>query len=105
MYCKNSTFSVQFLKKEVKCKPINIPGIKKEQLSTEKGFTVKSKWEAKGSRFISFYMMTSLQSIDISGAQGLLMLMGSKFLIKMIRPQNIRQKNNVLRPGHLYQKF
>ena len=28
----------------------------------------------------------------ISGAQGLLMLMGSKFLIKMIRPQNIKIK-------------
>ena len=32
-------------------------------------------------------MMNSLQ-IVISGAQGLLMLMGSKFLIKMTRPQN-----------------
>ena len=41
----------------------------------------------------------------ISGAQGLLMLMGSKFLIKMTRPQNIKVKNSVLRPSHLYQKF
>ena len=32
--------------------------------------------------------MTSLQNIVISGAQGLLMLMGSKFLIKMTRQQN-----------------
>ena len=32
-----------------------------------------------------------------------LMLMGSKFLIKMTRPQNIAL--NVLQPGHLYQKF
>ena len=48
-------------------------------------------------------IMTSLQNIVISGAQGLLTLMGSKFLIKMTRPQNI--KSNVLRPGHLYQKF
>ena len=31
-------------------------------------------------------MMTSLQNIVISGAQGLLMLMGSKFLIKKTRP-------------------
>ena len=48
-------------------------------------------------------MMTSLQNIVILCAQGLLMLMGSKFLIKMTRLQNIN--NNVLRPGHLYQKF
>ena len=41
----------------------------------------------------------------ISGAQGLLMLMGSKFLIKMTRPQNTVFYRNVLRPGHLYQKF
>ena len=40
-----------------------------------------------------------------AGAQGLLMLMGSKFLIKMTRPQNITIKNSVLRPSHLYQKF
>ena len=39
-------------------------------------------------------IMTSLQNIVITGAQlqGLLMLMGSKFLIKMIRPQNIKMK-------------
>ena len=43
--------------------------------------------------------------LTASGAQGLLMLMGSKFLIKMTRPQNIKIKNSVLRPGHLYQKF
>ena len=41
----------------------------------------------------------------ISGAQGLLMLMGSKFLIKITRPQNSIFYLNVLRPGHLYQKF
>ena len=44
-------------------------------------------------------------NIVILGAQGLLMSMGSKFLIKMTRPQNIMIKNSVLRPGHLYQKF
>ena len=48
-------------------------------------------------------IMTSLQNIVILGVQGLLMLMGSKFLIKMARPQNTVL--NVLRPGHLYQKF
>ena len=37
------------------------------------------------------------------GAQGLLMLMGSKFLIKMTRPQNTVLYLNGLRPGHLYQ--
>ena len=44
-------------------------------------------------RFESFgNMMNSLQNIVISGAQGLLMLMGSKFLMKMTRPQNIKIK-------------
>ena len=47
-------------------------------------------------------MMNSLQNIVISGPQGLLMLMG---LIKMTRPQNTVLYLNVLRPGHLYQKF
>ena len=36
-------------------------------------------------------MMNSLQNIVILGAQGLLMLMGSKFLIKMTRPQNTKE--------------
>ena len=45
------------------------------------------------------------KNIVISGAQGLLMLMGSKFLIKMTRKQNITIKNCVLWPGRLYQKF
>ena len=49
--------------------------------------------------------MTTLQNIIIVGAQGLLMLMGSKFLIKMTRLQNIALSLNVLRPGHFYQKF
>ena len=50
-------------------------------------------------------MMNSLQNIVISGTKGLLMLMVSKFLIKMTRPQNINIINSVLWPGHLYQKF
>ena len=53
----------------------------------------------------SLVMMNSLQSIVILGAHGLLMLMGSKFLINMTRPWEIKIKNDVLRPGHLYQKF
>ena len=36
--------------------------------------------------------MTSLQNIVISGAQGLLMLMGSKFLMKITSLQNIEMK-------------
>ena len=50
-------------------------------------------------------MMISLQSIVTLGAQGLLMLIESKFVIRMTRPQNIEKKNNVLWPGHLYQKL
>ena len=48
---------------------------------------VKLKWAAKASCFDIglkiLIIMTSLQNFVISGAQGLLMLMGSKFLIKM----------------------
>ena len=43
-------------------------------------------------RFESLVMMNSPQNIVISGAQGLFMLIGSKFLIKMTRPQNIKIK-------------
>ena len=45
------------------------------------------------------------------GGQGLLLLMGFKFLIIMTRPQNINVATllagniNVLQPGHYYQKF
>ena len=37
-------------------------------------------------------IMTSLQNIGILGTSGLLMLMGSKVLIKMTRLQNIKMK-------------
>ena len=49
--------------------------------------------------------MTSLQIIIISGAQGLLMLMGSNGLIKMTRPQNIKIKEHCFMawPCLLYQ--
>ena len=43
---------------------------------------------------IVLIIMTSLQNIVISGAQGLLMSMGSKFLIKMTRLQNIMMKEH-----------
>ena len=56
-------------------------------------------------RFESLIMMNSLQNIVILGAQGPLMLMGSKVLIKMTRPQVMKIKNSVLLPGHLHQKF
>ena len=56
-------------------------------------------------RLETLVMMNSLQRIVISGAQGLLMLMGSNFLTKMTRPQNTVFCLNVLQPGHLYQKF
>ena len=38
------------------------------------------------------FMKISLKNFIISGDQGFLMLMESKFLIKMIRPQNIKIK-------------
>ena len=44
------------------------------------------------------------QNIVISCAQGILMLIASKFLIKMTRPQKTKIKNSVLWPGHLHQK-
>ena len=49
--------------------------------------------------------LTLLQNFNILGAQGPLMLMGSKLLKKMTRPQYIVLHLNVLRPGHLYQKY
>ena len=67
---------------------------------------MRLKWAAKDSCFDKIkilIIMTSLQNIVISGAQGLMMLMGSKFLIMKTKPQNIQ--NNVLLPGHLHQKF
>ena len=45
---------------------------------------------------------TSVQNIVILGAQGLMILMGSKFLIKMTRLHN---NYCVWWPGDLYQKF
>ena len=46
------------------------------------------------------------KTLLFSGAQGLLMLMGSKIFDKDgPGPQNIKIKNSVLRPGHFYQKF
>ena len=50
-------------------------------------------------------MMNSLQNIIISGDQGLLMLMGSKFFDKDDQAANTVFYLDVLWPGHLYQKF
>ena len=48
-------------------------------------------------------MITSLQNIVISGAQGLLMLIESKFFDK--DDKTLFCYLNVLQPGHLYQNF
>ena len=68
------------------------PRCKKEQLRTKTGLAekdVKSNGQPTPPGFEVLVMMNSLQNIVISGAQGLLMLMGSKCLIKMTRPENI----------------
>ena len=69
----------------------NAPG---EQPGTKYAL-LKMMWNQMGSQgpllligIEVLVMMNSLQNIVISYAQGL-MLMGSKFLIKMTRPQNI----------------
>ena len=84
------------------------PRYKKEWPRTKTGLAEKdvksNEWPMPPGLKV-LIMMNSLQNTVISGAQGLLMLMGAKFLIKMIRPENIKIKNNVLRSGHLYQKF
>ena len=88
----------------------NAPGVKKGQPRTQQAL-LKKMWNQMGGQCLLvliglkvLVMINSLQNIVISGTQGLLMLMGSK-LIKMTRPQNIKIKNSVLQPGHLYQKF
>ena len=71
-------------------------GVKKEQPRIKTGLAekdVKSNgWPMPPDfdRFEILVMMNSLQNIVISAAQGLLMLMGSKFSIKMTRPQTLR---------------
>ena len=72
------------------------PGIKKGRPRTKTGLAekdVKSNgWPMPPGfdRCESFVHDELSANIVISGAQGLLMLMGSKFLIKMGRPQNIK---------------
>ena len=63
----------------------NTPGVKKEPSGTKKALlnNVKSKWMVTFDRLRVLVMMTSLQNIDILGAQDLLMLIRSKFLTKM----------------------
>ena len=48
-------------------------------------------------------MMTSLQSNVTTGDQGLLMLMGSKILMMMVKHCSFYP--NVLRPSHLFKNF
>ena len=50
-------------------------------------------------------MMNSLRNIVISDAQGLLMLMGSKFFDKDNQATKHCFYPYVLQPGHLYQKL
>ena len=91
----------------------NTPGVKKEQPRTKTGLAEKdvksNAWPMPSGfdRFESFGHDELTANIVISGTQGLLMLMGSdsfdgddqaaKHCSFMYR--------NVLRPGHLYQKF
>ena len=76
----------------------NTPGVKTRWPRTKTGFAekdVKSNGRPMPPGFDTFeslVMMNSLQNTVISGVQGLLMLMGSKFLINMTRPQNIKIK-------------
>ena len=67
---------------------------KKEKLSTKKPSWKRCeiKWALKASsfdKFKSLIIMASLESVVILGAKGCLMLIVSKFLIKMTRPQSI----------------
>ena len=74
------------------------PGIKKECWRTKKALLEKvgnrngRPMLPAFDRIKILIIMTSLQSIVILSAHGLLMLMGSKILIKMTRPQNIKMK-------------
>ena len=77
-------------------------GVKKEQPRTKTSLA-ENMWNQMGSQCLLaligskvLVMMNSLQNIAILGAQGLIMLMRSKYLTKMARPQN-----TVLRPGQL----
>ena len=74
----------------MKSKP-KYPRCKKDQPSIWKALLTK-KWTAKTSFLINLKVlvrMISFQNIVIMGEQGLLLLMGSKFLIKMTRLTNI----------------
>ena len=91
----NSYFSknVKYKQKHLRCK--------KEWPRTKRAL-LKKMWNQIGRpRPPAFDRIKNFDHHDLtakhcySGAQDLLMLMGSKFLIKM----------NALRPGHLYQKF
>ena len=86
----------------------NTPGVKKEQPRVKRPCwkRYEIKMSSQGVLLLIglkiLIIMTSLQNIVISGAQGLLMLMGSQFLTKM---KTLLFHFNVLWPGHLCQKF
>ena len=75
----------------------NTQGVKKERPRTKQAL-LKKMWNQIDRQCLlvliglKVLVMNSLQNIVISGAQGLLLLMGSNFLIKMTRLQNIRIK-------------
>ena len=89
----------------------NTPSVKKKRPKTKTGLTdkvVKSNGRPMPTGFDRF---ESFDHDELNAkhcyfrCSRLLMLMGSKFLIKMARPQSIKIKNSVLQPGHLYQNF
>ena len=89
----------------------NTPDVKKEWPRTKTGLVekdVKSNgWPMPPGfdRFESFGHDELTAKHCYFRCQGPLMLIGSKFLIKMTRLQNIKIKNSVLQPGHLHQNL
>ena len=55
--------------------------------------------------YINHDNLTAKLNTAFSGARGLLILMGTNFLMKMTRLQYSKTSNNILQPGHTYQKF
>ena len=85
----------------MKCILTKTPQVSKRSGQVLKGL-VEKMWNWNGQlrhsafdRLKVLVMMTSLQIIVISDAQGLLMLMGLKFLTKMTRLQTIKIKSTL----------
>ena len=86
----------------------NTPGVKKGRPRTKTGLAekvVKSNGRPMSPGFDRLESFGHNELTVKHGAQGILMLMESKILIKMTRLQNTEFYLNVLRPGHPYQKF